>query len=329
MTTDLRVARTPKVETRARLAKVLLSPEVALVAVLVLLSIVFTILNPVFLSWATAQTILRSVAFIGIIAVGMSMLLVSGQFDLSVGSVAALGAVCAGELMTAGVPVLVACLAGIAVSGAVGVLNAVLTLFARIPVLVVTLGTLYMARGLAFVVTGGQQISPLPESLVAFGEADVLGLPYPVWIFFAVAVAGHVVLHFSRFGRAAYASGGNPLAARLAGIQVRRVQAISFVLVSCLAGLSGILIMARIQVGEPSIGQGYELSVLAACVVGGVSLFGGRGSVIGAVLGVIFVQVVSTGLVLAQVDPALQPVGIGAALLVAISLDVVRRQSAA
>jgi ribose/xylose/arabinose/galactoside ABC-type transport system permease subunit len=329
VTTDLRNPTAPDLDARARLLKVAATPELALVAVLVVLTVVFTILNPVFLSWETAQTILRSIAFIGIIAVGMSMLLVSGQFDLSVGSVAALGAVCAGELMTAGVPVLVACAAGIAVSGAVGVLNAILTLFARIPVLVVTLGTLFMARGLAFVVTGGQQISPLPESLVQFGEADVLGLPYPVWIFFAIAVTGHVILHFTRFGRAAYASGGNPLAARLAGIQVRRVQALSFVLVSCLAGLSGILIMARIQVGEPSIGQGYELSVLAACVVGGVSLFGGRGSVIGAVLGVIFVQVVSTGLVLAQVDPALQPVGIGAALLVAISLDVVRRQRAA
>jgi ribose transport system permease protein len=304
-------------------------PEVALVAVLVVLSIVFTALNPVFLTWETAQTILRSISFIGIIAVGMSLLLVSGQFDLSVGSVAALGAVCAGELMTAGVPVLIACTAGIAASGAVGALNAALTLFARIPVLVVTLGTLYMARGLAFVVTGGQQISPLPPSLVSFGEAELLGLPYPVWIFLAIALMGHAILHYSRFGRAAYAAGGNPLAARLAGIRVRRVQGLLFVAVSCLAGLAGILIMARIQVGEPSIGQGYELSVLAACVVGGVSLFGGRGSVLGAVLGVIFVQVVSTGLVLAQVDPALQPVGIGAALLVAISLDVVRRQRAA
>ncbi len=314
---------------RERVVTVLLTPEITLAIVLGLLVVLFTALNPVFLTWDTAQTILRSVSYIGIIAVGMSLLLVSGQFDLSVGSVAALGAVTAGELMLLGVPVIPACIAGIVASGVIGVLNAVLTLNAHIPVLVVTLGTLYIARGIALVVTGGQQISPLPESLLAFGEAEVLGLPYPVWIFLVLAVAGYVLLRHTKFGRSAYACGGNPVAARLAGLPVRRIQGLLFVLVACLAGLAGILIMARIQVGQASIGQGYELSVLAACVVGGVSLFGGRGSVLGAVLGVIFVQVVSTGLVLAKVDPALQPVGIGAALLVAISLDVVRRQQAA
>ena len=313
----------------ARLRTLALTPEVALALILLAVSALFTFLNPVFLSWDTAQTILRSVAFVGIMAVGMAVLLVSGQFDLSVGSVAGLTAVCSAELMTSGWSIGAAVLAGLVVAASVGLFNAVLAVYAHIPVLVVTLGTLYMARGLAQVVTGGKQVTPLPQRLLDVGAASFLGLPLAVWIFFAIVVVGQVVLRWTRFGRSAYAAGGNPVAAQLAGIRVRRVRAVLFVVVAVLAGLSGILIMATIQIGDPTIGQGYELSVLAACVVGGVSLFGGRGTVVGAVLGVVVVQVVSTGLVLAQVDPALQPVGIGVALLVAISLDVVGRQQAA
>lgn len=312
----------------ASVLKLVTSPEVGLCALILALVAVFSLLSPSFFSIGTAQTIFRAVASVGIISVGMSLLLITGKFDLSVGSVAALGAVTAGQLMTAGVPVALSVLGGLVASAAVGMLNAWLTLWVNIPVLIVTLATLYIARGVALVITNGQAITTLPLALTDFGKAEIAGLPWPVWIFLFLVVIGHIVLRYTLFGRAAFASGGNAVAARIAGIRVRRVQTISFVVVSVLSGLAGILIMARIEVGQPSIGDGYELSVLAACVVGGVSLFGGRGSIIGAFLGVIFVQVVAVGMVLTKVDPTLQQVGIGAALLVAITVDVVRSRRA-
>jgi ribose transport system permease protein len=305
---------------------VLGNTEVPLGALIIVAVIAFTAVNPVFFSIDNAQTIFRAVAFVGIIAVGMTLLLIAGKFDLSVGSVAALGAVSAGQFMNVGVPTWLAVLGGLLVSAAVGAVNAFLTLWLRIPVLIVTLGTLYIARGLALVITNGLAVRGLTKDFKEAGQAEFLNLPVSVWIFLILTVIAFFVLKLTPYGRFLYASGGNEEAARLAGIRVREVQAWTFVLVSTLSGLAGILIMARIGSGQPTIGQGYELSVLAACVVGGISLFGGKGTISGMFLGVIFVQVISVGLVLAKVNPTLQQVGVGLALLVAIVVDVVRSQ---
>jgi ribose/xylose/arabinose/galactoside ABC-type transport system permease subunit len=302
------------------------STEVPLGGLIIAATLVFSAINPVFFSVENAQTIFRAVAFVGIIAVGMTFLLISGKFDLSVGSVAALGAVSAGQFMNLGVPTWIAVAGGLIVAAAIGAVNAFLTLWLHIPVLIVTLGTLYIARGLALVITNGLAVRGLTDEFKEFGQAEFAGLPISVWIFLTLTIAAFVVLKYTPFGRYLYASGGNDEAARLAGVKVRSIRAAAFVLVSTLSGLAGILIMGRIESGQPTIGQGYELSVLAACVVGGVSLFGGRGTISGMFLGVIFVQIVSVGLVLSRVDPTLQQVGIGLALLIAVVVDVVRSQ---
>jgi ribose transport system permease protein len=304
----------------------LVSTEVPLGGLIIAATLVFTVVNPVFFSIENAQTIFRAVAFVGIIAVGMTFLLISGKFDLSVGSVAALGAVSAGQFMNLGVPTWIAVVGGLLVAATIGAINAFLTLWLHIPVLIVTLGTLYIARGLALVITNGLAVRGLTDEFKQFGQAEFAGLPISVWIFLILTVVAYVVLKFTPFGRYLYAAGGNDEAARLAGVKVRSVRAAAFIMVSTLSGLAGILIMGRIESGQPTIGQGYELSVLAACVVGGVSLFGGRGTISGMFLGVIFVQVISVGLVLSKVDPTLQQVGIGLALLIAVVVDVVRSQ---
>lgn len=313
----------PKSDWRSRL---LGTTELSLSLLIVLCVAIFASINPVFLSVQIFETVLRSVTFVGIIAIGMTFLLISGKFDLSVGAVAALAAIVAGQLMHLGSSTWVACLVGLLAAALVGLTNALLTLWLRIPVLIVTLGTLYIARGFALVISDGQAVVGLTDGFIWFGQATFLNLPYSSWIFLGLSVVAYFVLKLTPYGRFLYASGGNEEAARLAGVPVRAVQTVSFVLVSTLSGLVGLLIMARIESGQPTIGQFYELGVLAACVVGGVSLFGGKGSISGMWLGVFFVQVISIGLVTSQVSPTFQEVGVGTALLVAVVLDVLRSQ---
>ena len=303
-------------------------PEGGLTIALVVVFIIFTIINPVFSSVDNAQNILRSVPYIALIAIGMTLLMISGNFDLSVGSVAALGAVVVAKLAEIGVPLLLALLAGLLAGVAVGLVNAWLTLWRGVPVLVVTLGMLYIARGLALVITNGQPINPIPDALVDFGRGQWFGLTWPVYIVVLVGIVAQIGLSRTPAGRRLYACGGNDYAAHLAGIRVRRLRTGAFVTTSVLSAAAGIMLMARLQIGQPSIGQGYELLALGGAVVGGVSLFGGSGSVVGAMLGVVFVQVIGTGVVLSKIDPSLQPVLIGVALLAAVGLDAVNRRRA-
>jgi len=303
-------------------------PEGGLTIALVAVVVMFTIINPVFSSVDNAQNILRSVPYIALIAIGMTVLMISGNFDLSVGSVAALGAVVVAKLAEIGVPLLVALVAGLLIGAAVGLVNAWLALWRGVPVLVVTLGMLYIARGLALVITNGQPINPIPDALVSFGRGQWFGLTWPVYIVAVVAVVAQIVLSRTPTGRRLYACGGNDYAAHLAGVRVRRLRTGAFVATSVLSAAAGIMLMARLQIGQPSIGQGYELLALGGAVVGGVSLFGGSGSVVGALLGVVFVQVIGTGVVLAKIDPSLQPVLIGIALLGAVGLDALARRRA-
>lgn len=318
-----------RVREESRLSGVLRtwSAELGLAGVIAISILLFSLLNPIFFSTDTLLTVLRAMASVGTIAVGMTLLLVSGKFDLSIGAVAALGAVVSAQFMTVGLPPVIAIVLGLVASALVGFANALLSLWASIPVLIVTLGTMYVARGLALVISNGRPISSLPRELIEFAQMNWLGLSFQVWAFIVVAVIAHLILTRTTAGRSMYASGGNPIAARLAGVRVRLIQTVLFVVVSVLSGATGVLIMARIEVAQPAIGAGYELTVVASCAVGGVSLFGGRGSVLGAVLGVLFIQIVSVGMVLAHVDPTLQQVGIGVALLAAITVDVVRRRT--
>lgn len=303
------------------------APETLYVGLfLLVLVVVFASLNAGFLSGPNLSTIIRTAAFTGIIAVGMTMLLVTGEFDLSVGSTAGLGAVSAGLVMQSTQSVVVGVLAGLFVGILVGVVNGVLTVYVGIPAFIVTLGTLFAARGLTYVLSEGRQVYPLPEG-VEFLSSSVLGVPVSIWVLIIVVIAGDWMLRRSGYGRRAYAVGGNARAATLSGISPATVKLVAFVITGFLSSLAGILIMSLLNSGDPQIGRGLEFAVIAAVVVGGVGLFGGVGTVIGGLLGVLFIQVVGTGLVVAGVDSSLQPAVLGAVMIAALSMKLLVRQT--
>lgn len=296
------------------------TPETLFVALLmVVLIVLFGSLNSGFLTGPNLSTIVRTAAFAGIVAVGMTILLVTGEFDLSVGSVAGLGAVSAALTMQATGSVPLGVLGGLVVGASAGAVNGVLTVIVGIPAFIVTLGTLFAARGLTYVLSEGRQVYPLPDDASAL-SADVLGIPVSILILVLVVVAGDYLLRRTGYGRRVYAVGGNARAAELSGVNPAAVRFAAFIITGVLSSLAGILLMSLLNSGDPQIGTGMEFAVIAAVVVGGVGLSGGVGTVVGGVLGVFFIQVVSTGLIVSGVDSSLQPAVLGVVMIAALSL---------
>ena len=303
-------------------------PEVGVLIPLLVFVLIFYLVNPVFLSPISLTTMLRTMSFIGVIAIGQTLLLISGAFDLSVGSTAGLAAiVCSYVMVKMDLPVLIAILAGLGVGALVGLVNSFSVLKLGVPAFIATLGMLYIAKGITFLISKGYTIYPLPESVKVFGTAEPFGTSWSFVIFIILAVIAHIVLSKTSFGRKLYVVGGNQEVAWLAGISPARVQTAGFVIVGCLAALGGMLLMSRIVTGNPTIGLGWELNVIAGVVIGGVSLFGGSGSIPGAVLGLLIMQIVTSGLVISGVDPYWQTVSVGVIMITAVAIDILRRKS--
>lgn len=312
---------------RTTLRTLVTVPEVGILLPLGVAFAVFATMNSAFTTGPTIASIIRTGAFLGIIAIGQSMLLVAGEFDLSVGSVAGLGSAVAGYLMaTANLSVWLAVAAGILAGAGAGLVNGLFAVRIGLPAFIVTLGMLFIARGLTLVISNGQPIYPLPVSFNNLERLQLMGLPLHVFVFLGLAVGGELVLRRTSYGRRLYVTGGNRAAASLAGINTTILKISAYVLTGTLSALAGIFVMSSISRGEGSLGQGYELNVIAAVAVGGVSLFGGVGSVVGGLLGLLFLQVVATGLVIVGVDSSLQPVAVGIVMILAVAGDVWRRR---
>jgi len=310
------------------LRRLLAIPEVGVLIPLLGFAFLFYTLNPVFLSVTNITTILRAMSFIGIIAIGQTLLLISGAFDLSVGSTAGLAAIiCSYAMVRLNLPIPVAVLAGLGTGAIVGLVNGFSVLKLGVPAFIATLGMLYIAKGIAFLISKGYTIYPLPEAVNQFGTAEPFGTSWSFVIFVVLAVIAHFVLSKTTYGRKLYAVGGNPEVARLAGISPAAIQMSGFVLVGICASLGGMSLMARIVTGNPTIGLGWELNVIAGVVIGGVSLFGGAGSIPGAVIGLLIMQVVTSGLVVVGVDPYWQTVAVGVIMITAVAIDILRRRS--
>jgi ribose transport system permease protein len=308
--------------------RLLAIPEVGILLPLLGFVIVFYLLDPIFLSNANITTMLRAMSFVGVIAIGQTLLMISGVFDLSVGSTAGLAAiVCSYAMAKMNLPVPVAILAGLGVGALVGLVNSFSVLKLGVPAFIATLGMLYIAKGITFLISKGYTIYPLPESVGTFGTAEPFGTSWSFVVFIVLGVIAHIVLSKTTFGRKLYVVGGNPEVARLAGISPAKIQMIGFILVGMCASLGGMLLMSRIITGNPTIGLGWELNVIAGVVIGGISLFGGAGSIPGAFLGLLIMQVVTNGLVVVNVDPYWQTVSIGVIMIVAVAIDVMRRKS--
>lgn len=302
---------------------------------LVALVALFTILEPRFLHPLNLMNILRQVSISGLVAVGMTFVILTAGIDLSVGSLVALcglvGAYVAkgglddrfalGAAADSGNPVIFAVLASVAVGMACGGVQGFAITRFRVPPFVVTLGGLTAFRGAALLLSGGGPISGFEMGYVWWGQGRIWGIPVPVMIFALAALIAHVVLTQSQFGRHVYAIGGNPQAAELNGVSTKRTTLSVYVIIGAFCGIASFLLSARLNSAEAVAGLQLELDVIAAVVIGGTSLFGGVGSIFGTVVGVLLIGVLRNGLVLLNVSSFVQQILIGVILVLAVAID--------
>jgi ribose/xylose/arabinose/galactoside ABC-type transport system permease subunit len=309
--------------------------ELGIFAALVILIIFFSVATPVFLTLDNWMNIVRQVSILGILAVGMTMVIVSGEIDLSVGSVYGMSVVAMSVLMTHGVPIWLSVLAALAIGAVAGVVNGVLVTWLRVPALIVTLGMLNMARGIAMIINGGLVIALIPrlvkdpalDTFIFLGRGRLFDIVPTMSIgFLLILVAGFVVYQKNIIGYRMRAVGGNAEAARVSGINVRLVKIIAFAILGLLAAFGGVINSAFIGNVQSTAGQGLELDVIAATILGGASLNGGEGTIVGTLIGVLLFGVLRNGLILLGVSPFVQMVLIGAVLIGAVALDMWSRR---
>jgi ribose transport system permease protein len=312
---------------RALGRRVLAMREATLAVLILVIVLVMSQATPYFLTMANFRAMAIGLTPTAIIAIGMTFLLVSGGFDLSVGAVLALCSTTVALMMTGGVPIGLSILGALLIGAVIGLANGLIVTQLGVNPLVATLGTMSVARGVALVLTEGFSVSNLPPSFGYIGSASWLGLPAMVWIALALVVLGDLALRHALYLRQVYYIGGNEKAARLSGIPVDSVRCVAFVLTAVLAALAGILLASRLMSGTPTAGAALELQVLAAAVIGGASLRGGEGTVLGAFLGVIFVALINNAMTMLAVSIYWQMVVTGCVLVAAVALDMlVRRQ---
>ena len=299
--------------------------ELGIVLALALLILYTTINNPRFLSGQSIRDNLLNTAILAVMATGQAVVVITRNIDLSVGSVLGFSAFAVATMMSEhrGLPMIVAIVAGILVGAAAGLLNGVLVRYGKVPALVVTLGTLYMYRGIVYQWAGGSQVNAdkLPAHFLDFANDNILGIPWLVLIALIVVGGVSLVMRNYRVGRELYAMGSSPQAAELAGIKVARNLLGAFVLSGALAGLAGVLFAARFGTVDASAGTGYELNVVAAVVVGGVAVFGGSGTVWGAGLGALLLTVIGSALAVLDINQFWQQAIVGALIILAICAD--------
>lgn len=297
----------------------------ALLGVLVLLVAVLAALNEAFLTWSNFLNVLRQISVLMLGAVGETLIILSGGFDLSIGSMQALASsVTASVMLHWGIGP--AILLGLLVGVVGGLLNGVVITKIRVNPLVATLGTMSIFRGFALITTGGDVVFGLPSEFLFLGTGFVGGVPVPAIFAIAALVVGFVLLRMTVFGLNIYAIGGNREAARLSGIKVDRVLIACYTIGGLLAALSGVIMTARLSSGQPTLGHGFELNAIAAVVIGGTSLSGGAGGLGGTIIGVFLIGVLSNGLNILNVNYFWQQVIIGSIIIMAVAIDNLRHR---
>ncbi len=296
--------------------------------VLLVLFGALTLFSSEFLTGDNMANLARQVAVFGIIAVGQLLIILTAGIDLSVGSVLGLTGCITAELLVHGTGVPIAILGGLAAGAAIGVFNGVLVAYGKLPPFIVTLGMLGIARGAVLVLTDASTVQPLPDSFGRIANGDLLGLPNLLWMFIAVVVVTAFMLRRTVFGRYIYAVGSNPESARLAGVPVTRVLVAVYMIGGLLAAVGGILFTSRLNAGIPTAGTGYELNAIAACVIGGASLFGAKGGAYGAAAGALIVGTLNNGGNLLNINSFYLQIIIGALILIAVAFDQLQSRRA-
>lgn len=306
--------------------KRILTGSVGTLLGLLILMVVFTVLSSIFLTRTNITNILIQSGTNAIIAVGMTYVIISGNIDISVGASLALSSCVGAKLMVDTGNVLLGVLAALLTGILLGLFNGTLVAYLGFPPFIVTLSTMWLFRGVAYLYTGGQAIVGLPEGMAVFAMGSFLYIPNIVWLIAVVYIICYIVLQKTTAGRKVCAVGDNEESARLSGINVKKVTLAAFMLSGFCAGLSGIVYMSRLNSGQPIAGQSYEMYAIAAAVIGGASLTkGGIGSMIGTLIGAIFISVLQNGLTILNVNTYWQQVCMGIVLLLAVGLDRVRK----
>lgn len=311
----------------ARVLRVFLSrPEAPALVFLAALVVVFSLANDRFLQVGNLESIVSSVAVLGVIALAVNQVILCGEIDISTGSMLGLCAVAAGAVATNVGGLLLPLLAGVGVGAAAGAINGLLVTLGRIPAIIVTLGMLYALRGVILLVTGGTWITGIPTETRVLGTGTILGVGYPVVLLVALFLVMEVVGRHSTWGRDVFAVGGNRRAARFAGLPIDRVRFLAFVLVGIFVGIASVIYMGRTGSVQTNAGTGLELQVVAAVVIGGTSISGGRGSALAALTGAVLIGVILNGLILLGVPGIWQDAVLGGLILLAVATDVLRRR---
>lgn len=304
--------------------------ELGILVIFLLWIVYLSLATDTFLTTRNVFNMLRAFSWIAIAAFGQCMVILTAGIDLSVGSNMALSGLAAAMLAVNNVPVPLALLGGVLTGGLIGLINGLLVTRLRLPPFIATLGMLSIARGITYGVTGGWPVRQLPPEFNQIGQLDIMvgswPVPLPVIVMLVLAVLVSLFLSRTVTGRHIYAVGGNEEAARVSGIKTQSVKL--FVYISCgvLAAIGGILMTARLGVAAPTAAEGYELDIIAAAVIGGVSLFGGEGTILGVLIGAALMQTIRTGLNLLGFPTYWQPAAIGAVILLAVTFDQWRKR---
>ncbi|KAJ55451.1 hypothetical protein ACMU_12195 [Actibacterium mucosum KCTC 23349] len=312
---------------KAALSRIFKAEELGILLVLIGLVVIVALIKPVFVSQANLINILRAAAFPFIIAIAMTYVFIGGQFDLSVGPIVALGGVASGMMVIhGGVPVPLAVIGTLILGAGIGFTSGFLVAVFAIPALIVTLGMLYAVRGVVLILTKGQPVYPLPPEFTIMGQGTLGPLPYPVVIGIVLAIFAHLVLKHTTYGRNVFAMGGNKETARLAGVRITRLTISVFMLTGMAAALAGMLSAARFSSATSNAGTGMELLVIASVIIGGTSLFGGAGSILGTAIGTLMMTVIKNAMVILRIDVYWQDLVVGIVIIAAVGLDQLRRR---
>jgi ribose/xylose/arabinose/galactoside ABC-type transport system permease subunit len=294
-------------------------------AVLILLVVVISLLSPRFLTAVNITNLMAQMAVNLVVAAGMTVVMIGGEFDISVGSVVALTAAVSAWLMTR-YGIAVGVLVSLLIGPALGVVNGVIVTKGRIPSFIATLGTMMIARSLAFVTTGGRVIANLPDDFKDVGQGTTFGIPTPFWIALATYALGWVLMTRTAFGKKVYAVGANRTVAMLSGIRADRVKILCLVVVGLASSFAGNLLLSRIGAIQADTARGLEFEVIAAVVIGGTSLYGGQGNILRTIIGVIIIALIRNFLNLSRIDIFWQDFATGAIIVLAVLLDALQKR---
>lgn len=300
--------------------------NLVLIGAIIVVFILFTAINPNYLTWTNFVNLLVAASLVGIVAVGHTYLIIAGQNDLSPGSLCAFCGVAVALFLQWGLPIPVAILLTLCCGVLCGLFNAWMVNCIKLEAFIATLVTQTMVRGFAQLICDGRPVAISNQSFIKIGTARFLSIPVSVWITIIAFIVFGFILARTRFGRSIYAIGGSAEAARLAGLNPRRIVTISFIIIGVLNALGGVVFAARMNAGQPSANVNLEFDAITAVILGGVSFAGGVGSMFGTVLGVLLIQAFGTGLIMVNVPSFWQSVAKGALLLAALTFDYIRKE---